>query len=88
MEDLTSLEKHLINSATEAILVLGCLNPDNLYKAECLLCQIWQTFDPSKRAGICKQLKGLVERDLLPLDPIREDSDGSWLYRIPGSPSD
>jgi hypothetical protein len=82
MEELTPLDKHLINSAMEAVLVLGCLNSDNLYKAECLLCQIWQTFKPSKRPGICKQFKRLVEKDLLPLEPDSEDSDGSWLYRI------
>jgi hypothetical protein len=82
MDELNALDKHIINAVTEAILVLGCLNPDNLYKAECLCCQIWQEFEPKKRPGICKRLKWLAENDHLPLKPIEEDSDGSMLYKI------
>jgi hypothetical protein len=82
MDEISALDKHIINAVTEAILVLDCLNSDNLYKAECLCCQIWQGFEPTKRPGICKRLKWLVDHDYLPLDPVEIDSDGSMLYRI------
>ncbi len=82
MEELKPLDKHLINSAMEVIVVLRCLNPGNLYKAECLLCQIWQEFSPSKRPWIGERLKWLADNDYLPIDPIGPDSDGKMRYTI------
>ena len=83
MDKLTALDKHLIDSAMEAIVVLRCLNPENMYKVECLLCQIWQTFSAEKRSWIGRRFKWLVENDYLPgLEALEKDSDGSMHYRI------
>ena len=82
MDDLSALDEHIINAVMEAVVVLRCLDSENLYKAECLCCQIWQGFEPKKRPGICKRVKWLADHDYLPLDFVDIDSDGSMLYRI------
>jgi hypothetical protein len=82
MDQLSHLDKHLINSATEVIVVLRCLNPDNLYKAEFLLCQTWHRFEPSKRPAICTRFKWLAENDYLPIDPIEPGLDRKMQYRL------
>jgi hypothetical protein len=82
MEDLSKLDRYIIEQVMPFIQAVRNLNPDNLYKAEALCCQFWHRTKPVKHSWIGRRLYQLAISDHLPLEPVRKDSDKAMLYRL------
>ena len=82
MEDLTKLDRYIIDQVMPFIQAVQNLNADNLYKAEALCCQIWHRTKPAKHRWIGRRLYQLAASGHLPLEPVRRDSDKAMLYRL------
>jgi len=82
MSELTKFDQFIVDNVMEAIIVLRCLKPDNIYKVECLACQLWNNTKETSHSAIGRRIKWLSKHDYLPLKAITEASDGSMTYQI------